>query len=123
MSASSHSLRAQAQAGPSRGSSQKKFVIVWCWRGSDCAQACTNAGGCGVSRARSVRQMTTAPAPSVSRQLSNRHSGSDTHRADRYSSRVSGRSCIVAAGLALAWRRKASATLARWSRVAPYSCR
>ena len=57
--------------------------------------------------------MTTAPAPSDSRQLSNRHSGSEIQRASRYCSLVSGLSCIIAAGLRLAWARNASATSAR----------
>ena len=68
--------------------------------------------------ARSADVITTASAPSVSRQLSNRHSGSEIQRASMYSSRVSGLWPIVAAGLRFACLRNASATLARWSRVA-----
>lgn len=66
--------------------------------------------------------MTQASAPSVSRQLSKRHSGSLIMRAVIYMSRVSGRSYIIAAGFWLARLRQASATLKRWSLVAPYSC-
>ncbi len=87
-----------------------------------CANEWTYAGGCGRSFARSAETITTASAPSVSRQLSKRHSGSEIQRASMYCSRVSGLSCIVAAGLRLACFRNATATLARCSRVAPYSC-
>ena len=66
--------------------------------------------------------MTQASAPSVSRQLSKRQSGSLIQREVMYISRVSGRSYIIAAGFWLARLRQARATLKRWSRVAPYSC-
>lgn len=66
--------------------------------------------------------MTQASAPSVSRQLSKRQRGSLIQRDVMYISRVSGRSYMIAAGFWLARLRQASATLKRWSRVAPYSC-
>src|SRR6202011_452961 len=80
-----------------------------------------HAAPAGVRRStpRSAPTSTTANAPSVSRQLSNRQSGSEIHRASMYCSRVSGLSCIVAAGLRLACLRNATATLARCSRPAP----
>lgn len=74
------------------------------------------------SRARSAETMTQASAPSVSRQLSKRQSGSLIQREVIYMSRVSGRSYITASGFWLARLRQARATLKRWSRVAPYSC-
>src|SRR6478752_5174240 len=71
-----------------------------------CANEWMYAGGWGRSRARSALVITIASAPSVSRQLSKRQSGSEIHRASRYCSRVSSLWPIVAA----------------WSRVYPYWC-
>ena len=82
-----------------------------------CANEWMYAGGCGRSRARSADVITIASAPSVSRQLSKRHSGSEIQRASRYCSRVSSLWPIVAFGLRFACLRNASATFARWSRV------
>ena len=65
------------------------------------------AGGCGPSFARSAEVITTASAPSDSRQLSKMQSGSEIQRESMYSSRVSGRSCITALGFRLACARAA----------------
>ena len=76
--------------------------MVCDWLGIPWPKAWIRAGGCLQSRARSAETITHASAPSVSRQLSNRHSGSLIQRASMYCSRVIVRSYMIALGLLLA---------------------